>query len=682
MRLIGVLECGLSLAIAAQAAAGQPIDTPPLAVHLTDVGETVSLTAPPLDENVRWRLRVGPDTVNQLDRFVLPDAGEDRYGTRIRGFIHPPVTGEYRFWLASDDAGELRLSSDDRPDNARLIAYVERWTGPQKWDEKPTQASDPIQLEAGRRYFIELLHKEGDGADHGAVAWSGPDLPRQVIDGQYLSPLTPDGSTGPRGSITREVWRNIPGSRIENLIRSPGYEGSARLEVGSDAASLRPLVPGRFVLELVGGDGQVRGQSVVIAIDGIRRLLGSPGFAQLDSSLQQLTRLWLGERNIISDAARLRLSEWISSEAFADLDPQAQAETIQKWLRTPLFHQTWASSPAERAPYTLGDPEPIELYTYWPNRKGPGFKRVAVIEGESFSIQGPRADMVEMERIAIALAGIPKPLRDLVSTAIIDPGDANQWNGGNSTIYVRVSGVPSQTAIDSTITHELGHLLDHQFDIHRHWRAVMEADVLPVSGYGNSNPGEDFAEFVRLYFSLARDGQSPERQLAAMYSNRWAFLSPILDRILDPPAKTALSEIPADVTSVWLSEIAPAFARVGWATPLYDSLPEMAELASAFRSFERAIYAHATATHRYELSGGWKRFTATAALQKGHEGSVVFVVRGDGRELLRTPLVSGDAEHAIDLDIGGVNVLELIVEDGGDGGGNDWGMWFEPHLER
>jgi hypothetical protein len=29
-----------------------------------------------------------------------------------------------------------------------------------------------------------------------------------------------------------------------------------------------------------------------------------------------------------------------------------------------------------------------------------------------------------------------------------------------------------------------------------------------------------------------------------------------------------------------------------------------------------------------------------------------------------------------------VQTLELIVDDGGDGNGNDWGLWLDPTLTR
>ena len=125
------------------------------------------------------------------------NAGEN-YGARIRGYIHPPITGAYTFWLASDDYGELRLSTSDSPANAARIAFVEGWTNSREWGKYPSQRSAAINLTAGQRYYIEVLHKEAMGGDNVAVSWQGPGITQAVIGGSFLSPFVPQqGNTFP-----------------------------------------------------------------------------------------------------------------------------------------------------------------------------------------------------------------------------------------------------------------------------------------------------------------------------------------------------------------------------------------------------------------------------------------------------------------------------------------------------
>jgi uncharacterized repeat protein (TIGR02543 family) len=127
----------------------------------------------------------------------------DNYGARIRGYIHPLITGQYTFSFASDDAGDLLLSTSDNPANATRIAYVAEWTDPRQWNKFATQRSAGINLTAGQKYYIEVLHKEATGGDHFAVAWEGPGIPLTVIGGNLISPFV----AGPVTSFSLAVTK-------------------------------------------------------------------------------------------------------------------------------------------------------------------------------------------------------------------------------------------------------------------------------------------------------------------------------------------------------------------------------------------------------------------------------------------------------------------------------------------
>jgi hypothetical protein len=129
-----------------------------------------------------------------LGSFEAPTDVDDDYGTRLRGYLVPAVSGTYTFWLASDDQGELWLSSDEDPTNKQKIAAVGTWTTARAWRKLPTQRSAPIALEAGRRYYVEALQKEARGGDNLAVGWRRPgdaagDEPAEVIPGAQLAPF-------------------------------------------------------------------------------------------------------------------------------------------------------------------------------------------------------------------------------------------------------------------------------------------------------------------------------------------------------------------------------------------------------------------------------------------------------------------------------------------------------------
>jgi hypothetical protein len=131
-----------------------------------------------------------PNSRNLITKLEGPTywSNADNEGTRISGYVYPPADGNYTFWIASDDSSQLLLSTDADPCHATQIASVSGWTGQYEWTKYPSQTSSPKALLAGHKYYIEALHKQGGGGNLVAVAWQGPGITQQVIDGLYLSP--------------------------------------------------------------------------------------------------------------------------------------------------------------------------------------------------------------------------------------------------------------------------------------------------------------------------------------------------------------------------------------------------------------------------------------------------------------------------------------------------------------
>ena len=127
-----------------------------------------------------------------LPTFEGPINWADNYGDRVRGYLTPSRSGSYTFWISSDDASELWLSSDDNPDHRTLIASMPTWSNSREWNKDPAQKSASIPLVGGTRYYIEALHKEGGGGDNLAVGWAKPgqptSAPSEVIPGEVLNP--------------------------------------------------------------------------------------------------------------------------------------------------------------------------------------------------------------------------------------------------------------------------------------------------------------------------------------------------------------------------------------------------------------------------------------------------------------------------------------------------------------
>lgn len=136
-----------------------------------------------------------PDETIALTQFKAPGTEAIDYADRISGYLVPPLDGNYRFWIACDDNCELWLSTDDTSENEVLIASllgVDRWSDVDEWGKFASQESRLIPLEAGKRYRIEALVKQGIGGSNLSVGWLKPGqsgtAPSEVIPGSQLSP--------------------------------------------------------------------------------------------------------------------------------------------------------------------------------------------------------------------------------------------------------------------------------------------------------------------------------------------------------------------------------------------------------------------------------------------------------------------------------------------------------------
>ncbi len=136
-----------------------------------------------------------PTGSEQLTSLEGPTNVGDNYGARYRGYIFPPISGAYTFWIAGDDYASLYLSTSSDPALATRIAYEEGYTNSREWTKYTTQKSVTINLTVGQKYYIEVLHKESTGGDNVAVAWQGPGIAQAVITGNYLSPFVPTTTT-------------------------------------------------------------------------------------------------------------------------------------------------------------------------------------------------------------------------------------------------------------------------------------------------------------------------------------------------------------------------------------------------------------------------------------------------------------------------------------------------------
>jgi hypothetical protein len=237
---------------------------------------------------VQIPLSTTPTSTRQLTSLEGPLDIRELYGSRIRGYICAPQTGNYIFTIAGDNAVELWLSTDDNPANKRYIAGFTGWTGFRQWDKYPEQQSVAISLVAGQRYYIEALHKEEAGGDHVSVKWQLPSgVTEAPIPGGRLSPYQPVVITSNRANTQNNIA--IAENRVDDKLTvfpnpvvdvmhinwNSSYKGNAVLtmydymgravktvKINKENAQYQyrlpvdGLRPGMYFLEIKTGDGK------------------------------------------------------------------------------------------------------------------------------------------------------------------------------------------------------------------------------------------------------------------------------------------------------------------------------------------------------------------------------------------------------------------------------------------
>ena len=112
-----------------------------------------------------------PSQTETIDRFETPEDFGDQYGQRIRGYLHPPTTGDYEFSIRANAEGWLFISPDALPENKRRV-----------------EPGDKVELKAGEAYYVEAFHKESTGRDYLTIGWKLPDGTDETpIPGERLS---------------------------------------------------------------------------------------------------------------------------------------------------------------------------------------------------------------------------------------------------------------------------------------------------------------------------------------------------------------------------------------------------------------------------------------------------------------------------------------------------------------
>lgn len=191
-RLQFFVVVGLALVVAGAAGAQRLGQGNVLLEYWWDGG--ISGTIASLEEHSEYlRGRPGASEWRKsLDRPDLPYT--NYYGVRARGYLIPPETGAYTFWLYGNDEVKLyvRGQNDQQPIEVNL-SVIGDWTRPGRtvWERYPSRMVEGVPLVARQRYYFDIRYVDGEGAGAFGVGWAGPGISDGpvIIDGKYLAPF-------------------------------------------------------------------------------------------------------------------------------------------------------------------------------------------------------------------------------------------------------------------------------------------------------------------------------------------------------------------------------------------------------------------------------------------------------------------------------------------------------------
>jgi len=167
-----------------------------------------------------------PTTIGKLSGVEPASNIGDNYGRRLRGWITAPATGSYTFWVAGDNGCQLWLSTDSTVTHRQMIAEVpgSSYTNFRQYDKYASQKSAVISLVQGRKYYLEVLHKEGSGGDHLSIAWQPPGFSRQIIPASVIDAYETDPNDQDNDGLP-DSWEQTYGLSTDPATGGTGVNG-------------------------------------------------------------------------------------------------------------------------------------------------------------------------------------------------------------------------------------------------------------------------------------------------------------------------------------------------------------------------------------------------------------------------------------------------------------------------
>lgn len=257
--------------------------------------------------------------------------------------------------------------------------------------------------------------------------------------------------------------------------------------------------------------------------NSMRGVKTSPGYLALSEEERDRFDRYVYTSQAYTTSINSQTAALLESENYTDKSAEEQAEILRKAFDFVAFNLVYIGE-VPVAPETtveVSNKTYIESYDVWRGTMEPVWRYdVTMSDGYSMQLYTTVEDCTVVEDGARALSRFPLAMRKYLRRLIHRMDDANNYNGGGDSIWIRLNYIPSENAIAQTLAHELGHVLDTTLTTdYSIWEEAIKADGLPISGYGNNNRTEDLAEYSRL-FHMARRSDEVLAAVEAVYPNR------------------------------------------------------------------------------------------------------------------------------------------------------------------
>ncbi len=254
--------------------------------------------------------------------------------------------------------------------------------------------------------------------------------------------------------------------------------------------------------------------------------LETEAYKDLDSYFQERFKTYFFTDVDFSIAANSKAETYLRENGFAEADKETQQKLIMSCLNITYSDLLGGSMQNKLAAnYTISEPETeiigegedehrYYVYTVAMECNSPE----DIHEFQVYTVD--EDDLEHITRVADAVSCFEPPVRKTLRHFFYTGDNYGTWNAWDGEIWNNTASKYSVDGMLPMFAHELGHVIDSAFAVGDDvWRRAINQDIIPTSGYGQTNRWEDFGEFSRLYL-LSLGNESRVAAIEAIYPNR------------------------------------------------------------------------------------------------------------------------------------------------------------------